>query len=67
MKLVSGHFQYSEAVEHSYQEALKSTKSNIAISHALHQQLARLDLAMHKIQELLQQKCRTMMNSLPRT
>ena len=58
---------YSDAVEHSYHEAIKTVKSNIAVNHALHRQLATLDEAMCQMAQLMQQKCRTMMNSLPRT
>jgi hypothetical protein len=46
---------------------MKTAKSNIAVNHALHRQLADLDLGMRRMGELMEQKCRTMMYSLPRT
>jgi hypothetical protein len=43
-------------------------KSNIAVNHALHRQLVDLDLlGMRRMGQLMEQKCRTMMYSLPRT
>jgi hypothetical protein len=58
---------YSKAVEHSYHEVMKTATSNIAVNHALHQQLADLDQGIRHMGELMQQKCRTMMYLLPRT
>jgi uncharacterized membrane protein len=58
---------YADAVQHSYQEAMTMANSNISVHHALHQQLADLEEGMGQLRQLMEQKCRTMMFSLPRT
>jgi hypothetical protein len=58
--------RYADAIQHSYREVLKASKSNIAVHQALHRQLAELDEGMLHMQELMDQKCQTMMSSLPR-
>jgi hypothetical protein len=62
----AGYYCLPAAIEHTYREAMKTAKSNIAVNHALHWQLADLDVSMRRMAELLDQKCRTMMYSLPR-
>ena len=63
---VTGTCQLLAAIKHSYWEILKTVKSNIAVNQALHRQLAGLDLAMSQMTDLVEQKGRTMMYSLPR-
>lgn len=59
--------EYSHVVARSYRDAVKSAKANIALHHALFRQLAELNTGLRRMEELIQQKSRTLMSSLSRT